>query len=287
MSLKRKVESLDVVEEHDRGHYVQIDPSNAEAGFRLNVDGDDEAIVTLRQSLENERGEHRQTRDSIKSLKSKLEGFGDFTPDKISELQQLVDSQGDVSEKIKDATTSVKTQLQSAYEKELQARDTALSTMSIKLENTIKRSEALDAIAAQDGRPKFLLHDVLEHMEVVEDGDRFTHRMVDDKGTPLVSRKQGIDSYMQAEEYIELLKAKDEWTPAFNARVGSGGGASASGGNGGAGSLLAKPVDQMTREEKVAFIEKHGEAKWLEKLNNEQPTGQLGKYFKVHTDVRT
>jgi hypothetical protein len=37
----------------------------------------------------------------------------------------------------------------------------------------------------------------------------------------------------------------------------------------------------MSRDEKVAFIEKYGNEKWVEKLNREQPNSMAGRYFNV------
>lgn len=287
MELDRKVESLDEVPEVYREAYVQIDPNNSEAGFRLAVKGDDEAIVSLRQSLENERAASKEAKKRVQDYQARLERFGDITPESVNDMRTRLDGMGeDVQSQIDSAISSAKAQfeqVESKYKSKIEELESLATDKTNRLHNALKQRDALDGIQAHKGRSKFLLSEVMSHMKVLEDenGNTFT-RMVDDQGNVLVSRRSGVDGPMSAEEFVEGLSAKDEWAPAFDAGVGSGGGASASGGGaGGAGALLNKPVDAMSRDDKVAFIEKYGNEKWLEKLNREQPNGMVGRYFNV------
>jgi hypothetical protein len=48
---------------------------------------------------------------------------------------------------------------------------------------------------------------------------------------------------------------------------------------------MNKPVDSMTRDEKIEFISKYGEAKWVAKLNAERPKGAAGALFRVNAGL--
>jgi hypothetical protein len=83
MALKAIIAKLDEVPEALRGEYVQKGDK-----FVLQVEGmkTQADVEAVQRALQNERAQHNETTTKLKEANTKLEAFGDKTPEQITEL---------------------------------------------------------------------------------------------------------------------------------------------------------------------------------------------------------
>lgn len=223
------VEDLNSVPENFRSLYVERD-----GAWHLNTEdvvikGAVEALIGQGKALGSSRNE-------VKFLKQKLEKA---QPTDLSALSEYGSTPEDIVQGVTDALKAagkgkgeeltrqvekIKADLTSAHQKELEAREGRIKTLSGQLDRTL-RTGAVTAALAEAGavNPRVLAPSVLESVKVVEDEQgEFSVQVVDEKGDPKWSHVSGEP--MTIKELVISMKGSDEYKPFFKSEAPTGGG---------------------------------------------------------------
>ena len=211
-----------------KAHYTEKDGS-----WLLVVEAVDgvalEDVTGLRSSLERER-------TKSKELKAKLEAFGDVAPEAAQEAMKKVGEMAGWTpeQKVKEQIELQTKQVAEKWQAEVGKRDAAIRDLTGQLEENLITAQATGAIAKAKGRLRLLLPHVKAATKLVKnDQGKLVARVIDERGTELISRRDRSDSPMSIEEFVESLRGSDDFAGAFDATDASGSG---SGGGGGGGS---------------------------------------------------
>lgn len=270
---KAIVDSLDGIPEALRSEYR---PGTKEEGldgkFVLKVEPVGgwglEPVTALKNSLSNAKTE----RDAAKKILKEL--GDDFSVDSyrqaMSELESL--KKGSTSESAKAEIESIKKQLSAKHQSELAERDRLLGERDTEINELLIDAEATRAINELEGKTKLLLPVVRQNAMVIRverkgpDGKtrlvpKAIIRQQDGAGARL-SSKPGSQDEMGIREFVETLKASDDYAPAFAGSGASGtvkgqgspNGTQKPGGtsNGGAGGDNVSAVDRLREQRRAA-----------------------------------
>jgi hypothetical protein len=202
-----------------------------------------EDVGGIRRSLENER---KTTRE----LKAQILSFEGLDPEKAREALTKV---GEMSswtpeQKVKEQIDAQVKQVNEKWTGEVAKREAVIKDLSAQLEDALIVSAATKAITDKKGRLRALLPHVTKSMRLVKnEKGKLVARMVDERGTELISRKSNDDTPMPVEEYVERLREDEDFAPMFDAPAASGSGGqngNARGGGGGGKTIRIKRDDQ-------------------------------------------
>lgn len=204
-----------------------------EGKFVLKVDSVDgwglEPVAALKSSLSNAKTERDAAKRIIKELGD------DFSVDEykaaMAELTAL--KSGSSSDKVKAEIDGIKKQLTDKHTKELATLNATLSERDSEVGELLIDTEVNSVCndPAISGRAKLILPAVKQYATVVRvektmpDGKK---RMVpkaiirNPDGSARMSTKQGSQDDMSIREFIETLKATDDYAPAFGGSGASG-----------------------------------------------------------------
>jgi hypothetical protein len=194
-----------------------------------------EDVTGLRSSLERERAKS-------KDMKSKLDAFGDVAPEAAADaIKKVGEMAGWTPEqKVKEQIELQTKQVAEKWQAEVAKREGMIRDLTGQLEENLITAQATGAIAKAKGRLRLLLPHVKAATKLVKnDQGKLVARVIDEKGTELISRRDRSDSPMSIEEFVESLRGSDDFAGAFDA-VDAGGSGSGGGGGGGS-STPARP----------------------------------------------
>jgi hypothetical protein len=129
-------------------------------------------------------------------------------------------------------------QLLEKVQKDIEARDSRINTLSSALERRLVDAEATAALAAAKGSPKVLLPHIKSHVKVVEEDGEYVVHVVDAKGNQRIGDAKG--SPMTISQLVEEMKADPEFARNFDGSGSSGGGATKSNAGGGGVKTIQK-----------------------------------------------
>jgi len=211
MSLKLNVETLDAIPESLRPLYKEDGGK-----FRLELEGYEDP-VGLKSALQKER-------DAARAANKQASAWAALgkTPE---EIQALVDAQRKADEdKLKGAGEfdKLRTQMADQHKTELSKKDEVVGKMRANLERYLVDAQATAAIAELKGSARLLMPHVKAQVKVIEEGEGFVIRVVDDNGTPRVN---GNGQFLSIKDLVSEMRSGDEFSRAFEPTGTTGSGA--------------------------------------------------------------
>lgn len=223
------VDTLDVVPEIARPLYVQKDGkyvlAEATKPFALAYVGESKTLDTTRKDLKKAQAESASRRVTGTALVDFLKGRGVETIDEenpITTIDAYVTDLLDKSKKggeINVNMAKVKAESDRRVAEVQAAADGKVGKMQGTLQRYLVNQQATAALAKAGGNVDLLLDKVIKAAKVVQEGEDFVVRIVDDAGEV---RSNGAGGYMDFEGYVAELKTKPVYQPAFKSEVGSG-----------------------------------------------------------------
>ena len=237
MGLKRVLDTIDGVDAGLAKLYVKSDDGK----YRLDVEGDDDALVVLKGVVSKERSLRE-------SAEKRVAAFKGLDPDVVRETLQRWDAVKDIDptkEADKLAEQKVKAreaQLVAKHTSDITARDERIAFYKKAVEQSLIRDKAAMAIAEAKGSVKLLMPHVEARTRVKEvDGGRFVVEVLDDDGNPRIKDAKG--SMMGVDDLIAEMRGASEFAGAFAGTGNSGGGAK------GGGSLPGSGPSKIGRDQ--------------------------------------
>jgi len=220
MALKAVLDKLDGLSDEFRKLYVERDGK-----FYLDVEAVDgwnlEDVRELKSALSSER-------EARKKAEGKVGAFGELDPEKAKEAIQKLEEMKDwtpdekVKEQIEVQVAAIKEKLQG----EIDGHIKTVEDLNSQLSTHIIDNSALAALAKHKGNSKLLLPHVRQMVKAVKDENgRLIAQVVDEKGGPRISMKQGSTDPMEIEELVEWMKNQSDFAPGFEGNGASGSGA--------------------------------------------------------------
>jgi hypothetical protein len=232
MALNAILDSLDGLSEDlasaytekDGRFYLDVTPVD---GFSL------EDVAGLKSSLAKER-------TNARSLSKQYEGIdAEAARDALSRFEEIANWTPD--EKIAEQMAAREKQLHGKHQGEMARIMGESGDMRAQLEQHLVKSVAMQALQSAGGNADLLMPHIMgqTRMELVD--GKFVAQVVDDKGVPRVSMKQGSTDNMGIAELVESMRNAESFSPAFagSGATGSGSAGSASAGRGGSGMKLS------------------------------------------------
>lgn len=244
MGLKAFVNDINEVDESARGFYVQDGERYKLDAEGLLTDGD---VSGLKSALQKERDRAKQ----LEKLAKSAEGVD------IEEYQRLREEAEQRSQKEaekKGEWDKLREQLVKNHQKEIESRETKLSTMQKSLESYLIDANATAEIAGLNGIPGLLLPHVKSQLKVVEQDGKYVVRVVDSDGDVRIDAKSGEP--MSIKQLVAEMRDSETFAPAFKGSGASGSGTPPNSSAGRAGHGVKR--GQMTQQQKAAFIHEHG-----------------------------
>lgn len=188
-------------------------------------------VSGLKSSLSKER-------EAAQKYARDVERYKDIDPDKAREAFKKLEKLGDGTsdEKIKALVDSAVRQVEEKHAVEKKGLVDRQGVLTRAVQKSLVDAEIARVLSGK-GSVDLLIEPLRKHIQVVEDKDgNFTTRVVGEDGTPLLTRKQGSNGPMSAEEFIlGPFKADQRYARAFDGDGITGDGAGAAGKGGGAG----------------------------------------------------
>lgn len=215
MTIAGVVTSLDEVPEVLREHYEQ----GTDGQFRLAIQG-----MVDKSRLD-------EFRNNNTSLKKQLEGFSGVDMDEIAQMRERIAT---ADRKTAEGTgdwaareAQVRKEMAAVAAKERETGIARLGLVESALDQEVRISRAVAAIAEAKGSTKVLLPHVLEHTRMIEQEDgQFAAVVVDEKGHPRIGDSEGGN--MTLGQFVESLKVDPDFARVFDGSGSSGGGSTRS-----------------------------------------------------------
>lgn len=260
MALKAILDSLDGVDEHFKGEYVEKEIDGKKA-FVLDVESVGGYSLEDVGGLKTSLGKERATREKLEKDVIK---FKDIDPDKarsaLEELEELkkLDPEKEADKIANTKLEAAKAQLIKKHNEDLEAERSKSGKYRGKVEELLRDGVAIAALAEMKGSVDLLLPHVRSQTRVVEDGDDFRVEVIGKDGNARIGNSKG--ELMSIKDLIAEMRDSDTFGLAFEGDGKSGGGKRP--GNGGGGNPTLKR-SQMSAEEKHEYQQKHGQAAFL------------------------
>jgi hypothetical protein len=230
------VESLDSIPSKYQGLYTEV--AEGEDAGKFTISESVKGLVTdyigVGKSLHQARGDKKTASDEAASRRNALKAFEDLATDlgiEVEEGSELHDAmKAHVSSLMEQAQNGKDVQINIDKIKAEHARraDEAISKKSEETQAMQKSlfshlviGEARSALADAKGNPDLLLPIVEKRCQVVQDGDTYKVRVVDDQGD---ARSDGAGGWMGVQELVAEMKSSDSFAQAFESESNSGGG---------------------------------------------------------------
>lgn len=226
------VDSLDTVPEQYRAGYAQ----NAEGKFSLKpefkafaeaIRGNSSALTTAKKDLQKANGESAQRRQVIKSYEDFLTASGVEFSEQKPALDALKDHIDQLSAAAKNGSElkinldRIKADFQKQTDAIKAEKDGEVKKMHGSLVRYLVGDAATAALANEKGSIELLKPHVMSRVKVVQEGDEFVARVVDNEGS---LRLGTTGQPMTVAELVKEMKTQPAFAPAFasEARGGSG-----------------------------------------------------------------
>jgi hypothetical protein len=213
MALKAVVPTLDDVAEAVQAEYTQGDDGR----FYLNVDGVDEmpAVAGLRKK-------NAQLLDTNVKVNARIAAFGEYTPERIAELEKGGNDKEAAELRDKLAKAS------EAAQREIAAAKADTEKERAAARGYFRSAEIARAVAATGADPELLEPFLSRHVDVAvsEDG-RYALRVLGADGQPRI--KDSHANGMTIDDLVVEFQANPKYGGMFPSRGTSGSGASAGG----------------------------------------------------------
>ncbi len=266
MALKYSIEKIDDVEESFRTFYVEKNGK-----FVLDLEGapSSEDKTGYLANLAAERKRRQELERQVKkweALGKTDEELADLVAKHEEMVAKLEEDELDKSKKkgeIEKILAQVNEKNANAIKKlqaEMAAEREEKVTLRQRFEDRLVDNEAITAIASNNGFPELLIPIVRKHMKVVDEEGQPKIIVVDNKGEPRVN---GKGEPLSVAEMVAEMKGHDVFAHAFKGTGQSGSGTPPGNGGGSPQSNIKRRSDLKTREDRVAFVTKYGNAAYL------------------------
>lgn len=214
------VVSLETVPEQFRPFYADTGEGFALAdtykGTATAIDGLNRSLKAARRDAD----EAKKNRPDVSAYAElgQLLGLEENTTDPVA----LKDAMENILKQSKDGQVNwekMKTQLKAGYEQQLGSKDKEVQGMRATLEKHLIGSEAVRAIAAAKGVPELLLPHIQAKTKVIQDGDSYVVRVLDEAGDP---RGNASGGFMTVEDLVKEMKGSPVFGRAFESEAPQG-----------------------------------------------------------------
>lgn len=228
-SANETVDTLDVVPEIAKSLYVQKDGkfvlSDVLKPFALAYVGESKTLDKTRSDLKKANAESASRRVSGTALVEFLKGRGVESIDEenpIATVEAYVVDLIDKSKKGGEVNVNM-AKVKAESDRRIAEVETVANGRVVKMQGTLNRylvnQQATAALAEAGGNIDLLLDKVVKAARVVQEGDDFVVRIIDEAGEV---RSNGAGGYMDFKGYVAELKTKPVYQPAFKSEVSSG-----------------------------------------------------------------
>ena len=225
------VDTMEVVPEVARPLYMEKDGkfslNPAFSGFVSAYSGESKALEKTRADLKKANEESASRRVTGKAVVDFLKGRGVDTVDEDNPLTTLeayttdLIAAGKKGGEVNVNMAKVKEESERRIAEVNTAADTKIGKMQANLNRYLISQAATSALAEAGGSLDLLLPIVTKAAKVVQDGDDFVVRIVDDAGEV---RSNGAGGYMDFKGFVSELKTKPSYQPAFKSEAKGGSG---------------------------------------------------------------
>lgn len=235
------VESLDAVPETLRDFYVEADGK-----YRLDAEGAESLVDTsgLKSALEKER---KAAKEAIAALKK----YDGFDPEEFQRLKEAAEAAETKKLETEGKWDEMKERLTKGFEKEKEALSGELS----------KRDRVIEALTIDNE-----LNAAIERANVLPEHRKAVKALLRMEAAPKVvweaDSPKGLMGDVAIAEYVESWAKTDEAAHYLPSSGANGSGAKGGGGGGGS----RKPYKEMSEQDKIDFIDKHGKDEFLKHM---------------------
>ncbi len=226
MAMTAILDSVEQLDENLRTHYVQKEGKwhlqvVPVGGFAL------EDVKGLKGALEKERGQ-------ATSNAQQLARFEGIDPVQAKEDRQKVVDMASFNpeEQVKQGMKQRELEMTKKFEEEKLGLVTTNKSLTVKLEKNMIDAAATKAITDAEGSLALLLGNVKSHTRLRNDNGNYIVEVIGDDGVVRVGDSSG--NPMTIPQYVEELKGKDDFAPAFAGSGASGSQGAGAGDRGGA-----------------------------------------------------
>lgn len=225
------VDDINTVPEQFRGLYVEKDGKFALADFAKGLadayTGQTKALDKTRKDLKNANDESAARRVTKAAVLELAKGFGIENIDEenpIASLEAHVKTlveKGKGGGEIKVNMERIKAESERRIAEVTAARDKDVAAMRGTLEKYLVKQAATAALAKAGGNVDLLLDKIERVAKVVQDGDEYVVRIVDDSGEV---RSDGAGGYLDVGGYVADMKTKPAYAVCFKSDASGGNG---------------------------------------------------------------
>lgn len=258
MALKAVVETIDSIPEAVRGLYKE-----AEGKFVLDVEPVEGYALEDVSGLKTTLGKEMSLR---KRLEKDVLKFKDIDPDKareaLAKLEEIgsIDPNKEADRLASERLEVAKRQLLEKHTGEITVRESKIGSLTKTIEGLLIDNAATAALAEAKGSVELLLPHVQKHTRVREQDGRYVVEVIDKDGNARIGNAKGDP--MTISELVQEMRKSEAFGRAFEGLGQSGGGTQPGNGSGGSPQFKRRS-DFKTREDRVAFVEKNGEAAYF------------------------
>lgn len=235
--LAKQVDSLDAVPEPFREAYVEQDGK-----FLLDTEWEDTS--GLKNALEAERKAAREAKAALKR-------YDGLDPEEYARLKEAADAAEATKLQTEGKWEEMKDRLTKSFEKEKGALTGEIS----------KRDRVIEQLTVENE-----LNAAIEKAGVLPEHRRTVRNHLRVEGKPTVAWEGDVPKGQMGDvaiaEYVESWAKSEEAAHYIKSDAGSGSGARGGGGGGGG----RKPFRDMSEDDKIDFIEKHGRDEYLKHM---------------------
>lgn len=214
------LEDVSKVPEQFRGAYVQ----GSDGVFVISdaAKGLVEAVTGLNKSLKASRNETKTLRTSTADPKTILADLGIEAEDMDGAKEAIEALRKQVAEKANVDPAKLRADIERGFQAKQAESDKKVQAMEGTLQRYLVQSAAAQALAAAKGNAELLLPHVAARAKVVQDGEDYVVRIVDDAGD---YRGDGKGGYMTVADLVAEMKGSSTFKQAFESEAPRGTGA--------------------------------------------------------------
>lgn len=258
MGLKAVVENLEEVPEGVRDFYEEQEGG----GYALAVEGLESDGPTEKDLKEVKAALARANKEAGDRRKAiqQWEALGK-SPEEISELLEAQEEAEQRKAEQKGEWEKLRTQLQEKHTQALGEKDEVIAGLEKQLDRLIIDHAIVEGASEHEGFADLLPKHARDFIRIEQENGSRRAIVVDEKGERRIN-DDGSD--MTISELVGWMKTQERYHPLFKGNGVAGGGAGGGSGAGGAGHR--KSLKDMTEQEKMDFIDQHGQEEYEKKV---------------------
>lgn len=261
-------DELEGIPEGIREHYKKLDDGThvldvtADKGYELANTGN------LKTSLSQERARADKAENALRK-------FDDIDPDKAKEAIRkmaefaTINPEKEADRLANEKVEAIKTQLVEQHSNEVSGLKSTIASQDKELDKLTRQNDIQRAFEKHGGNTTLLMpHALNRTRSILSDNGQRRIEVLDDAGN---ARLNSDGSFMAVDALVAEMKASDDFSAGFAGTGNTGSGSPPGKTNTPAGTAPAvnKRAQDMTTDEKSAYIAEHGQDKWTEKVSED------------------